>query len=214
MDLLSELEDDVPEVFTDGGSNGNHQGSQRQRPQRGQPLAIPAAAAPAALADLDAGVAAGRIRFGWCCMWSHGEGNCKTTTATFVGKLSRSAGLQKVNDLIMHNHRSLLKSLEFCAANGIGSFRITSRLLPLYTHPKLGYRIEELPDAEAIKRGFTECGEFARKHGIRTLFHPDQFCVGCGEAPVDFASLPFLTVFAIFLLWSDAGSQFTQGGCR
>jgi len=41
-----------------------------------------------------------------------------------------------------------MEALEFCAAHGIGSFRIQSQILPLKTHPQAGYRIEELPEAK------------------------------------------------------------------
>lgn len=37
--------------------------------------------------------------------------------------------------------------------------------------------MSDLPDGEEIVRRFKACGEFARLHGIRTAFHPDQFVV-------------------------------------
>jgi UV DNA damage endonuclease len=40
----------------------------------------------------------------------------------------------------------------------------------------VGYRIEDLPDFEAIIGALRRCGEFAPEHGMRTTFHPDQ-CV-------------------------------------
>ncbi|HAR32641.1 MAG TPA: hypothetical protein DCR95_00680 [Desulfobacter sp.] len=44
-----------------------------------------------------------------------------------------------------NNAQSLLKAFEFCRANKIGSFRINSQILPLKTHPEMGYDICELP---------------------------------------------------------------------
>ena len=35
----------------------------------------------------------------------------------------------------------------------------------------------ELPGGEEIIRRFKECGEYAKTHGLRTCFHPDQFVV-------------------------------------
>jgi UV DNA damage endonuclease len=75
------------------------------------------------------------------------------------------------------NAEALLESLKYCAANGIGCFRIGSSILPIKTHPLVGYSVEELPNAAAIIQTFRECGAYAAEHKIRTVFHPDQFVV-------------------------------------
>ncbi|HKK21055.1 MAG TPA: UV DNA damage repair endonuclease UvsE, partial [candidate division Zixibacteria bacterium] len=64
-----------------------------------------------------------------------------------------------------------------CADNGIGSFRITSGLFPLRTHPDIGYELDELPNGRLISDGLRSCREFANEHDLRTVFHPDQFVV-------------------------------------
>jgi UV DNA damage endonuclease len=71
----------------------------------------------------------------------------------------------------------LLAALQFCAEHDIGAFRIQSQILPVKTHPKVGYRIEELPEANDIVMRFQRCGAFAKEKNIRTGFHPDQFVV-------------------------------------
>ncbi|HUT44608.1 MAG TPA: UV DNA damage repair endonuclease UvsE, partial [Desulfobacterales bacterium] len=55
------------------------------------------------------------------------------------------------------------------------SFRINSQILPLKTHPEIGYHIEDLPFHDQIIQTFKDCGRFCQKHDIRTTFHPDQF---------------------------------------
>ncbi len=92
-------------------------------------------------------------------------------------RLSREAALTRISELCLSNAESLMKALEFCAANGIGSFRINSQVLSIKTHPVAGYAIEELPDCGAIVSGFRDCGEFARSRDVRTSFHPDQYVV-------------------------------------
>ncbi|MDD4103194.1 MAG: UV DNA damage repair endonuclease UvsE, partial [Kiritimatiellae bacterium] len=62
-----------------------------------------------------------------------------------------------------------------CLAYGIGSFRVNSQILPVKTHPTVGYAVKELPQADAIIADFKACGRFARRHGMRMTFHPDQF---------------------------------------
>ena len=44
--------------------------------------------------------------------------------------------------------RNLYLALETVHRLGIGAFRIMSPLFPRMTHPAVGYRLEDLPDAE------------------------------------------------------------------
>jgi UV DNA damage endonuclease len=85
--------------------------------------------------------------------------------------------LNRLSELCVHNAESLQKSLVFCCENGIGDFRINSQILPLKTHPDVGYDLFDLPGAEDIVSGFKACGEFCLAHDIRTTFHPDQFII-------------------------------------
>jgi UV DNA damage endonuclease len=91
--------------------------------------------------------------------------------------MPRPEALAKLSRLCLSNADALRAALEFCAAHGIGCFRINSQILPIRTHPDCGYVIEELPEADEIVRRFKACGRFARKHKLRTCFHPDQFVV-------------------------------------
>jgi UV DNA damage endonuclease len=70
-----------------------------------------------------------------------------------------------------------MDALHFCSANGIGSFRINSQILPLKTHPNVGYDLKELPGGSQIVAQFRKCKVFATSAGLRTAFHPDQFVV-------------------------------------
>ncbi len=96
---------------------------------------------------------------------------------TSISRLARDEALAKLSDICLRNAEALLSALDYCTAHGIGAFRVNSQILPVKTHPEVGYEVGELPAGEEIKRKFKECGSFARKHGIRTLFHPDQFVV-------------------------------------
>jgi UV DNA damage endonuclease len=100
-----------------------------------------------------------------------------TTTVTAVARMKRKDGLTKLGKLCRENAEALYAALEYCVAHQIGCFRVNSQILPLKTHSSCGYRMEELPDGEAIVERFKQCGEFARKHKLRTCFHPDQFVV-------------------------------------
>ena len=70
-----------------------------------------------------------------------------------------------------------MKAAVYCHENGIGDFRINSQILPLKTHPEVGYDIMELDDGDRIVDRFKACGRFLKENEIRTTFHPDQFIV-------------------------------------
>ena len=124
------------------------------------------------------------LRLGHCCQFAREPIAFRTTTATALLALPRRARLVKLADICSHNADSLLAALRFCAANGIGSFRISSPILPVVTHPKVRYRVEDLPGGDAIVAKFRACGAFAKEHGVRTGFHPDQFVVMNSPNPV------------------------------
>jgi UV DNA damage endonuclease len=117
------------------------------------------------------------IRLGLCCIFREAPIKFRTTTATAVNRLSRRVAKKKLADLCAENATTLMSALQFCSANGIGCFRVNSRILPLKTHPSLGYDLVELPDGREIVNQFRECGRFAKAEGLRIVFHPDQFVV-------------------------------------
>ena len=115
------------------------------------------------------------IRLGLCCTFHREPIAFRTTTATALLRLPRPQGLRKLANLALENAASLRRALGYCAAHGIGAFRVNSQILPLKTHPQAGYAVEDLPQADAIVSAFQACGETARALGIRLSFHPDQF---------------------------------------
>ena len=115
------------------------------------------------------------IRFGLCCIFRKEPIKFRRTTAKYLGKFSRRQQLAYLSELCMENADALYRALQFCNGSGIKGFRINSQILPLKTHPDVGYRVEDLPAAGEIRRRFERCGAYAAEHDIRTTFHPDQF---------------------------------------
>lgn len=121
--------------------------------------------------------AAGELRLGLCCQFAREPIKFRTTTATAMLQLPRRERLARLAELCTGNAQALRAALQFCANHGIGAFRIISQILPLKTHPAVGYEVHELPGGAAIIARFRECGAFARTHNLRLSFHPDQFVV-------------------------------------
>jgi UV DNA damage endonuclease len=125
----------------------------------------------------------GMIRLGLCCLFRDQPIKFVQATATAAGRMNRADALEKISRLCLINADALLAALRFCAASGIGCFRINSQILPLKTHPHVGYAVDELPAADEIVDRFQQCGAFARRHDLRTCFHPDQFVVLNSQRP-------------------------------
>ncbi len=117
------------------------------------------------------------IRFGLCCIFKEHPVKFRRTTAKYLGKFPRKIQKQRLAELCATNATSLLAALKFCRDNQIGSFRINSQILPLKTHPTVGYDLRDLPDGTEIIEAYKSCGTFAHTHNIRTTFHPDQFVI-------------------------------------
>lgn len=116
-------------------------------------------------------------RLGLCCQFAQEPIFFRTTTASSLARLSRRDQLQKLSALCLGNAEALQSALRYCASNRIGAFRIGSTLLPVKTHPDVGYDLAELPQASSIKAVLKDCKAFAAERDIRTSFHPDQFVV-------------------------------------
>ncbi|WP_166820492.1 UV DNA damage repair endonuclease UvsE [Thalassoroseus pseudoceratinae] len=117
------------------------------------------------------------IRLGLCCTFLEEPIKFRNTTVKSIKGMDREPALAKLSNLCISNAEALLASLHFCVENGIGCFRVNSQILPIKTHAECGYDIHDLPDGEEIINRFKHCGEFAKSHGVRTCFHPDQFVV-------------------------------------
>lgn len=100
----------------------------------------------------------------------------RATAASLKGS-SRAEQCRRLAGICRHNAAALAQAIDYCHSQRIGAFRVNSQILPLKTHPEVGYRIEELPDSECLVAAFRTCGRLASERGLRLSFHPDQFVV-------------------------------------
>ena len=117
------------------------------------------------------------LRLGLCCIFRKQPIRFRQTTAAYLARFSRQEQLVQVSKLCLANAETILQALEFLAKNGIGAFRLLTPLFPRYTHPQVGYSLEDLPDADRIKERLAAVRHYSTVHDIRLSFHPDQFNV-------------------------------------
>ncbi|MDC0723142.1 UV DNA damage repair endonuclease UvsE [Nannocystis bainbridge] len=123
------------------------------------------------------------MRLGLCCTFLDEPIKFRHTTARFVGGKPRAAQRLFLGELALANADALAAAVGWCAARGIGAFRISSQLFPLVTHPDVGYALEELPTWSGLERRLTAVRELARAKDVRLSFHPDQFVVPGSASP-------------------------------
>lgn len=115
------------------------------------------------------------LRLGLCCKFYKEPLRFRTTTARYLKGFSRSVQVEKISQLCLANAGALLTAIEYCGRNNIGCFRVNSQILPLKTHPDIGYALTDLPDWQDINNVFSQCHDASSKLNIRLSFHPDQF---------------------------------------
>jgi UV DNA damage endonuclease len=153
------------------------------------------------------------LRLGLCCMFVQEPIRFRRTTARHVGRMPRPDGLAYIAAICRDNAEALMQALAYCARSGIGAFRVNSQILPLKTHPDVGYRMDELPGGRDIVARFRACGRYARAHGVRTSFHPDQFILlSSPDADVVARSVADLAYQAEVAGWIGADVITIHGG--
>lgn len=128
-------------------------------------------------------------------------------------RLERPRQLERLAALCRDNAAALEQAVAYCAAHGIGAFRVNSQILPLKTHPEVGYQMAELPGGAALVESFRRAGRQAAKQGIRLSMHPDQFVVLNAPNPkVLESSLAELAYQAEFGAWTGVDVINLHGG--
>ena len=153
------------------------------------------------------------IRFGLCCIFHKEPIKFRRTTAKYLQAFSRNQQLEYLDEICLHNARAMHNALRYCRDHDIKDFRINSQILPLKTHPDVGYSMEDLPAHDQIIQTFKDCGRFCKKHDIRTTFHPDQFILlSSPSSEVVHRSIADLVYQAEVARWVNADVINIHGG--
>ena len=118
-----------------------------------------------------------RIRFGLCCIFRNQPIRFRGITAKYLGQFPRDKQLDKLSTLCLANCESLLAALNFVHGYRFGAFRILTPFFPRFTHPEVGYTLDDLPDKIEIEASLKKTNQYRQKNDIRLSFHPDQFVI-------------------------------------
>lgn len=111
--------------------------------------------------------------------------NTSTTTIKWLTSQTRQKAEQRLWDLVKQNVASLYHQIEWVGAlpHHQRMFRITSDLLPAYTHSDWLAFYFEADMIRWLETNLLRCGDLARQLDVRLSFHPGQFCVLASENP-------------------------------
>lgn len=117
------------------------------------------------------------VRFGYVAISMRlGKKITSSSTLTFANYnkiYSEQSKLEKLKAITLSNLNDLEKILRYNIENNIHFYRITSALIPLVTHPNVGY----WGHREIFKKDFEYLGRIINEHRMRVDTHPDQFNV-------------------------------------
>lgn len=116
-----------------------------------------------------------RVRLGYVAIALNLKNVTSSSTVTFANynKLkSEEEKLKKLKTVTFSNMDDLETILQYNIENNIHFYRLTSKLIPLSTHPEVSWNYEKYFSKE-LKR----IGNIIQSSNMRVNFHPDQFNV-------------------------------------
>lgn len=130
-------------------------------------------------------------RIGFACKIQDSPGkaakgvNTRTTTITWLNNQTRDVAVQRLYDIAKDNLQAVLAQVQWLAKQPkhLRMMRISSDLLPAYTHDDWMWFYWEPDVVRMLETGFAKIGELARANDVRLSFHPGQFCVLASDSP-------------------------------
>jgi UV DNA damage endonuclease len=110
-------------------------------------------------------------RYGYACINTHLRAQRISCNRSMIKRTWLARGIKYASELCLANARDLRRIVQWNIDNDIQVYRITSDLFPWASE----YRIDDLPDIEAIADVMADTGRLARDSGQRLSMHPGQF---------------------------------------
>lgn len=111
--------------------------------------------------------------------------NTGTTTVAWLSRQTKKTAEAKLLSIVKQNLEATRKLVQKVGTlnESLRMVRISSDLLPVYTHPDWNYFYQQSDVLELLERNFNTIGHIAHDRGIRLSFHPGQFCVLASDRP-------------------------------
>lgn len=170
-------------------------------------------------------------RLGFACMYRHPHRslsvkaleaiertfNPRTTTLRWLSGASVEAARAKLLELVQHNLDAQLRLLAYVSELPpmLRMVRLSSDLLPLYSHPSVAPLYRDAEFQALMAEGFAAIGTLARAQDLRLSFHPGQYCVlGSDRTEVVENSLAEFEYHADMIRMMGFGQRFQDFKCN
>lgn len=143
--------------------------------------------------------------------------NPRTTTLRWMSGVEPQVARDKLVEVVTHNLEAQLRLLAYVAAlpPGLRMLRLSSDLLPFYSHPQVRDFYQDSAIQSWLGERFAAIGELARAHDIRVSLHPGQYCVlGSDKPHVVENSLAEFEYHADMIRWMGYGVRFQDFKCN
>ena len=138
-------------------------------------------------------------RIGFACKWIDGPSqidgikqtdtarqfNTGTTTVAWLNRQSKDVAEQKLWDLMVGNIEAVYRLVERVGTldPSLRMVRISSDILPVYTHADYSYYWRKPDVISYAETAFKRVGDLARDRNVRLSMHPGQFTVLASDNP-------------------------------
>lgn len=137
--------------------------------------------------------------------------NTGTTTVSWLNRQPREVAEQKLWDLMVQNIEStrlLVERVSELEPN-LRMVRLSSDILPCYTHDDFSSFYLEPSVVSYAEKAFARVGDCARANGVRLSFHPGQFTVLASDNPgIVERSIDEFEYHATMARWMGYGKEF------
>lgn len=142
--------------------------------------------------------------------------NTRTTTAKWVRENPQQAQA-KIFEIVQHNLLSIKHLINYVSSLPVTqhAVRISSDILPLYTHKECKHFYQDLTLKSIIETQLAQAGELARSKNIRISMHPGQWTVLASENPnIVNNSIEEFEYHAYMLACMGYGKKFQDAKCN
>lgn len=170
-------------------------------------------------------------RIGFCCKWINDASeiagikpdaeakryNTKTTTISWLNNQTKEIAEKKLWELMNHNIQATYNLIEKVGTlnENLRMVRISSDLLPGYTHNDYNYFWNQASIREFAAKGFSRIGKLARDLDTRISFHPGQYCVlASDKESIVEQSIKEFEYHVDMARWMGYGSTFHDSGFK
>jgi UV damage endonuclease UvdE len=130
-------------------------------------------------------------RVGFACKIQKSSGkvdaklNTRSTTITWLNAQTKARAVERLWELMRANIAALHEQVSYISRLDpkLRMFRISSDLLPAYTHDNWMWFYFEPDVLQFLETNLARTGALARAQDVRLSFHPGQFCVLASDRP-------------------------------